>query len=115
MATTAKLLATGSAPNAQGALTIVNGANNVPTGKHWIAKVVVYNSGAASRTVTCGWHSSNAALVVGDYLINAEALASKERREFGIRIIPSGYYFRASQGTADADVQVEIIGYEEDN
>lgn len=114
MATTAKLLGTGVMAAAEAAATVVNGVNTVPALKHWIAKVVIYNTGATSRTVTCGFHSSNAALVAGDYLMNAETMLTKERREFGIRILSSGFVFRANQAVG-TDVQWEIIGYEEDN
>lgn len=114
MATTPKLLFTGYCPNAEAAATAVTGQPNVPVSTRWDCKLIVYNSGAAARTVTLGWHSSNAALVVADYLINAESLGSKEVREFGIRFIPAGYYLRAGQGTADADVQIQVWGEEVD-
>lgn len=114
MATTAKMLGEGVMAAAEAAATVVNGVNTVPASKHWIAKIILYNTGGSSRTVTCGFHPSNAALVAGEYLMLAEVMLTKERREFGIRILPSGYVFRANQA-AGTDVQWEIIGYEEDN
>jgi hypothetical protein len=105
----------GYLPNAEAAITVVDGANVVPAGKHWIAKVVVYNTATASRTATVGYKSSNATLVVGNFLWKGESLNAKENREKGIRMFPSGYYFRGASGDANADIQVEVIGYEEDN
>lgn len=114
MATVPKLLGIGSFPNAQGAATVVDGVNTVPASKRWDCKVIVYNTGASARTVTCGFTDSGSALAVGEFLINSETLASKARQEFGIRFIPAGYVFRAGQATADADVQWEIWGEEVD-
>ena len=103
-------LGSGSAPNAEGAGTVVDGVNTVPASKKWEAKVIVFNTGSAARTVTCGFTDSGAALVVGEYLMVSESVASKERREFGIRGYAAGMVFRIGQGTADADVQWEIHG-----
>lgn len=114
MATTAKLLGRGNMAASEAAATVVAGANTVPSSKHWIAKVVLYNTGGSTRTVTCGFHASDASLVIGDYLMLSESMLTKERREFGIRILPTGYVFRANQASG-TDVQWEIIGYEEDN
>ena len=107
-------LGSGSAPNAQGAATVVDGVNTVPASKLWEAKVIVFNTGSSARTVTCGFTDSGSALAVGEYLMNAESMASKERREFGIRGYAAGFVFRLGQGTADADVQWEIHGIESD-
>ena len=114
MATTAKLLGQGVMAASEAAGTVTNGANTVPSSKHWIAKVILYNTGSSTRTVTCGFHPSNAALVAGEYLMYAEDMVTKERREFGIRIWPTGYVFRANQGSG-TDVQWEVVGYEEDD
>ena len=114
MARTPKNLLNGTLPSAEAAITVVNGANAVPSAKNWQAKVVVYNTGASARTVTVGYHPTDATIVAGEFLLSAESLASKERREFGIRFYPAGYTFRGSQGTADADIQVEIHGEEVD-
>lgn len=114
MATVAKVLARGNLPASEATgLTVLEGVKTVPNGKHWIAKTVIY-VGATGRTVTWGAHASDATLAIGDYHLNAEALASKEKRETGIRIYTSGATFRGSQGTG-TDVQFEVIGFEEDN
>ena len=114
MAEIFKQLGYGSAPNSEGAATVVQGVGTVPAGKRWNAKVIIHNTGGSSRTVTCGFHPSDTSLVVGEFLLSAESLSSKARQEFGIRSMPAGYVFRMGQATADADVQWEIVGYEVD-
>ena len=99
---------------AEAAVTVVQGASNVPAAKRWDCKVIIYNTNSTTaRTVTCGFMSSNVALVIGHYLMAAESLEPFGRREFAIRFVPTGYYFRANQGSG-TDVQVEIHGEEVD-
>lgn len=113
MAETFKQLGTGVMAASEAAATVVNGLNTVPASTRWNCKVIIYNTGGSARTVTCGFHPSDASLVAGEYLLNAESLATKERREFGLRSFPTGYVFRANQA-AGTDVQWEIVGYEVD-
>ena len=112
MAQTFKLLGEGVMAASEAAATVVNGVGTVPANTRWIAKVIIYNTGTTTRTVTCGFHPSDASLVAGELLLSAESIAGKVRREFGIRSFPAGYVFRANQASG-TDIQWEIVGYEE--
>ena len=113
MAETMKLLGRGVMADAEAAATVSDGLNAVPVGKRWNAKVIVYNTGASTRTVTCGFATTDVSLTAGAYLLNAESIASKARQEFALRSYEAGYTFRANQGSG-VDVQWEVVGWEED-